>query len=371
MSKVYTGSGRRFQEVQALPMDEESLQDIERRVMLQPHFLGEPLVTIADARDFPKVVDEASHDLVALDAMGRSVAVSLGIGIADVEADTHALQLAAHIRGLHSEDIGRICRSFIGRPANDVIRRAWEEKNIEISDESVELSSLLASIFERDAEDYVDLINADQRVIIAAEGFTSRLVEVISWLSGSGVNIIGLRYRKYLVNGQEVYFAEQVVPTVDPADDALEVKPSRSGSDSLEPWRVKGRAYHVEKVSPQIASHMNELLLKCKPYVFTVNWSHKHYFWVRGAKRNLRIRTYNRDRLEIGFYNISPPALREFLAQHELDDFEVGMVGGYGDSPFIGISADAQLDQRWDRMLAAWLGGCNQDNSLNENVGGV
>ena len=41
MAKVYTGTGRVFQEVQSVAMDEESLRDIERRVKLQPHFLGE------------------------------------------------------------------------------------------------------------------------------------------------------------------------------------------------------------------------------------------------------------------------------------------------------------------------------------------
>ena len=55
MSKMYTGAGRLFQEVSPLPMDEEGLLDMKRRIKLQPHFLGEPLVVVAEADDFPGI----------------------------------------------------------------------------------------------------------------------------------------------------------------------------------------------------------------------------------------------------------------------------------------------------------------------------
>ncbi len=357
MSKVYTGTGRVFQEVQALPLDEEALVDIERRVKLQPHFLGEPLVVIGEACDFPRVVEANNHDLVGLDALGRAVAISFVKGMAEAATDMRALQLAAHLSSLTPEDLGRICRSFINRPGNDSIRRVWEEKDVEIGPEAVELSSLLAAIFERDAEDYADLINAEQRIIVAAEGFSSRMVDVVHWLARSGVTIIGLRYRKYLVGGQEVYFAEQVVPTVDPADDAPESRITAGSGEAQEPWRAKGRAYHAEKLDPLLANRLDELLVLAKPYTFTINWSHKHYFWVRGVKRNLRIRTYYRDRLEVGFYNASPAAVREFLGRHDLDIFEITTVGGYADSPFITITAETEFNDRWTQMLREWLGG--------------
>ena len=74
-------------------------------------------------------------------------------------------------------------------------------------------------------------------------------------------------------------------------------------------------------------------------------------------KRNLRIRTYYRDRLEVGFYNASPAAVREFLGRHDLDIFEITTVGGYADSPFITITAETEFNDRWTKMLREWLGG--------------
>ena len=72
MSKMYTGSGRVFQEVAALPMDEEGLSDIKRRVKIQPHFLGEPLVVVAEAEDFPGICRPGDETMVAIDAIGHA-----------------------------------------------------------------------------------------------------------------------------------------------------------------------------------------------------------------------------------------------------------------------------------------------------------
>jgi hypothetical protein len=356
MAKVYTGAGRLFQEVQSVGMDEESVQDIERRIKLQPHFLGEPLVVIGESKDFPQVVPAQSHDLVALDAVGRSIAISLTSGVADVGSDMHALQLCAHLASLSADELGKIARSFIGRPVNDALRRAWEENDVEIEDESVELASLLAATFHRDAENYANTLNAEQRVMIAAEGFASRLVNLIQWLVRRGVNIVGLRYRKFMVGGQEVYFAEQVVPTLDPSVDA----PERSkpvAAESLDPWRIRGRLYHMEHLNPLIGARLDEILVMMRPATFAVNWSNRHYFWVRGAKRNLRIRTYYRDRLEIGFYNASAAMIQEALSASGLPSLEISTVGGYADSPFITVTAETRMDDRWGKLLCGWLNG--------------
>ncbi|MBN2712772.1 MAG: hypothetical protein JXR97_10140 [Planctomycetes bacterium] len=363
MSKMFTGSGRLFQEVQSLPMDDESLQDIERRIKIQPHFLGEPLVIIGEAADFPQVLTPDTHDLVGLDAMGRAVVVSLCMGVADTEQDIRALQLAAFLSSLSSEDLGKIARSFISRPANDGLRRAWEEMGVEMSDEAVELSSLLASAFDRDAEDYAESTNAEQRIIITSEEFSSRLVNVIQWLVEGGIGIVGLKYNRFLVGGQEVFSAEQIVPRIDPAVDAPEQSPGHKQVESAEPWRVKGRAYHVERLSPAVGNLLDRLLLLIKPATFTINYSHKYYFWVRGAKRNIRVRTYYRDRLELGFYNTTQKAVEEYLARYKIQA-EVNTVGGYTDSPFVGLTSDMTFDEKWGRMLCDWLNGA----AIEENI---
>ncbi|MCX7935294.1 MAG: hypothetical protein N3A66_08560 [Planctomycetota bacterium] len=354
MAKVYTGSGKLFQELPAVPLDEEALRDMERRIKLQPHFLGEPLVVIGETRDFLPVIAPESHHLVALDALGRTVSVSLTAGTADVSHDLQALQLSAHLAHLQTEELGKIARSFIQRPPNEPLRRAWEEMEVEISDEAVELTSLLAAVFRRDTEHFAGIINQEQRIIIAAESFTSRLVDVISWLVRRGVHIIGLRYRKYMVGGQEVYFAEQVMPTQNPAVDAPEARKALR-EEALAPWVVKGRLHYLEHLSPAMGIKLDELLLLVKPATFAVHWSNKHYFWIRGLRRNLRIRTYFRDRLEVGFYNASPAMVQDILRQYNLPPLEVITASGYTDSPFIAITTETKLDERWGKMLNEWL----------------
>ncbi len=355
MSRVFTGAGRSFQEVNALPLDEEGLRDTERRIKQQPHFLGEPLAVIGEAADLPQVAPVRPHDLLALDVHGHTVAISLTAEVADAEVATHALQLAAGASALRTEDLGKIAHSFIGRPANEPIRRAWEEMGVEISGESVELSSLLAATFGRDAEDYAEAINERQRILIASGGFTSHLVGLIQFLNTSGVHIVGIRYRRYLLSGQEIFFAEQIIPMTDPAVDAP--PESRLPQEPSEPWRIKGRAHYLERLNPSAGHVLNEILVALQPQTFSITWSHKHYFWIRGTRRNLRVRAYHRDRVELGFYNASPGAVEEFLARHGIPDVEVETVGGYVDSPFVSIPQEFELTETWRGALADWLGG--------------
>ena len=148
MSKMYTGSGRVFQEISPLPMDEEGLEDIRRRVKLQPKFLGEPLVVIAEAEDFPAICPPGDDTLIAVDSHGRCAAISISIGTADIERQTSTLLLAANLASLTGEELGRIARNFIDRPANEPLRRLWEDMDVEMSDDSVELASLLAAAFD-------------------------------------------------------------------------------------------------------------------------------------------------------------------------------------------------------------------------------
>ena len=358
MSKMYTGSGRVFQEVSSLPMDEEGLQDIKRRVKIQPHFLGEPLVVVAEAEDFPGVCQPGDETMVAIDAIGRCTAVTIAMGVADIDQQIATLQLAAHLSNLSTDEIGKIARNFIDRPANEQLRRLWEDMDVEMSEDSVEIASLLAAAFERDAEDFFSLINNSQRIIVAAEAFSSRLVGVIEWMNRHGVNAIGLRYRKFIVGGQDVFFAEQVIPKADPAVDSP-VQTQKSASEALDPWRVKGKAYHAERLNPRLASVMDEMLLMTKSSTFTLNWNNKYYFWIRGPRRNIRVRTYSRDRLEVGFYNAAPAAVAEFLEPYDLGSLEVVSVGGYSDSPFVVLGPDMRLDERWSAMLNDWLSGAN------------
>lgn len=355
MSKMYTGSGRVFQEVSSLPMDEEGLQDIKRRVKIQPHFLGEPLVVVAEAEDFPSICRPNDDTMIAIDAIGRAAAVTIAMGVADIDQQVSTLQLAAHLSSLNNDEIGRIARNFIDRPANEQLRRLWEDMDVEMSEDSVEIASLLAAAFERDAEDFFSLVNNSQRIIIAAEAFSSRLVGVIEWMNRHGVNAVGLRYRKFIVGGQDVFFAEQVVPKTDPAVDAADQPKNSSGE--IEPWRVKGRAYHSERLNPRLAAIMDEIIRTTAPNTFSVNWNNKYYFWIRGPRRSLRIRTYSRDRLEIGFYNAAPAAVAEFLEPYGLGSLEVISIGGYSDSPFVALGPDMRLDERWAAMLGDWLSG--------------
>ena len=356
MAKIFTGDGRFFQELQAVQVEPESLGDITQRIKLQPQFLGEQLLVIGETSNFSMTPAANRRELLALDSLGRTVAVVLTTGIADVGADidSRALELAAWAAARGPEELGKITLEFISQPANDMLRRVWTDKNVEITDETVELANLLGAMFNRDDSDFADQVNRQQRIILAAEGYTTRLVDEINWLNNSGVNIIGLRYRKYLVGGQEIFFAEQVVPRADPAVDALE---NRGTPEQIEPWKVKGRQFYVERLMPGVAETLDKILVETRDDVFSVQWAHRHYFWLRGIRRTFRVRVYSRERLELGFYNTSTEAVGEFLDRCKLSGVEVYSLGGYSESPFIAITNDMNLSPEWIRMIKAWLSG--------------
>ena len=349
MSRLYTGSGRAFQEVTSAPLDGEALVDIERRVKLQPHFLGEPLVVFADAADFPGFDgNPGGRCLAGADAAGRTVAVSLNLGDADVGALDTVLQMAAALQSMPAETLERTARAFIDRPENAELRRMWEELDVEMEEGEVGFPSLLAVVFEKDADDFAAGVNRGQRLLIAAEGFTPRLLGVMRWLSRSGVGATGLRYRKFEVGGQEVFFVERMPAE---AESPTEV------SVASEPWKTDGRAYHAARLLPDAARLLDDLLLAVQANTFALSWSGKYSFWIRGPRRHFRVRTWYRDRLEVGFHNAAPAAAADFLAPYGLGDVEVSSVGGYADSPFVTLEASARIDERWTAMLNDWLSG--------------
>ena len=108
--------------------------------------------------------------------------------------------------------MGKITLEFISQPVNDSLRRVWTDKNVEITEETVELTNLLGAMFNRDDSDFADQVNRQQRVILAAEGYTTRLVDEINWLNRAGVTIVGLRYKQYLVGGQEIFSPSRWCP---------------------------------------------------------------------------------------------------------------------------------------------------------------
>ncbi len=351
MGSVFTGSGKHFQQLEAVELDLDNLNEIVTRVKVQPHFLGEPLVVIGETDNFYFSKIEGVRELLAVDVLGRTVAIILNIGVADADrrVDSRAIEFVSHLSSLTPQGLGKIAAEFLELPHNDLLRRAWEDMGVEMDEEAVEISSLLASTFNRDAADYSEIINREQRVIIASEGFSTKIVNEIEWLYKSGVSIKGLKYLKYLVGGQEVFFAEQVVPRVDPSVDARDS--AVHTHDSLEPWKAKGKTYYLEKLTPSMSELLDKLLVAVKAETFSISWSHKYYFWLRGTKMTFRVRIYARERVELGFYNTSVEAVEEFLGKFDLPGIEIFTLGGYADSPFLAITSDVNFNQDWIRMV--------------------
>ncbi|MFH0911843.1 MAG: hypothetical protein V1918_10110 [Planctomycetota bacterium] len=365
MTNLFVGTGNTLQQLQVVSLDEESLRDIKLRITLQPHFLGEPLVVIGEAADFPQVGASDPYTLIGLDARGRSVVLELRLGVARSEQPFQALRYAAYLAKLSAEDLGKIAHAFAARPANLALQRAWREANVEMSDEAVELASLLATTFSRDAEDFTATVNGAQRILVAAEAFDSRMVEMIDWLARGGADVRGLQYRKFMIGGQEIYYAEQVVPKTDPAIDAVANRISVA-AEGEDPWRVRGLAYYLERVIPAVGNRMEELLHLIHPHLFAIDWSNKYYFLIRGARRNLRIRVYQRNRLDIGFLNATVEGVSEYLRPYGITEVEVTTIGGYDKSPFLCTNSDTVFDERWHCLFCDWLRGAEPGASKPE-----
>lgn len=360
MSQLFVGAGNSLQAIQAVSLDSEALHEVAAKVKLQPHFMGEPLVVIAEAADFPQI--SSSYDeytLVALDVNGQVVVIELNQGISRSEKPLNALRYASYIAGLGIDELGKVARAFINRPSNLAIHRLWQESNVEMSDESVELSSLLATTFSRDADDFAESINSTQRVIVAAEGFDTRMVEIIGWLSKNGSDVRGIQYQKFMIGGQEIFHAQQVVPDDDPSIDSAKSSKKTGSVEVEEPWRIKGITYYLERLTPAMGAKLEELISLVKDATFAVNWSQKYYFMVRGERQNLRIRTYQKNRLDIGFLNATTDSVTDFLRKYRLESYEPALVGGYDRSPFVSITSDTDFDNRWKEALSDWLNGKN------------
>ncbi|MBN1256657.1 MAG: hypothetical protein JXA52_03005, partial [Planctomycetes bacterium] len=112
MSDLFVGAGNALQRLQPVAIDEESLEEIKLRAKLQPHFLGEPLVVIAEADDFSHF-DMGKNDncLIALDTLGRVVVVEFRIGVARTSDPLLALRYASHIGKLNIEELGKIAHA--------------------------------------------------------------------------------------------------------------------------------------------------------------------------------------------------------------------------------------------------------------------
>lgn len=357
MGQLFIGTGKQFHELKAVTLDAEGYRDVERRIKFQPQFLGEPLVVIAEDEDFAQLAGR-NINIIALDSMGRIVVIEMITEAGSGGSDLHALQYVSHLAMMRPEDLGKIAFNFASRPHNERLMQRWADMGVEIAGETVELASLLGATFHRDADDYATVINQEQRVIFAAERFESSLVNVIDWLVRAGADVRGLKYSKFVVSGQELYFAEQVVPSVSPAVDQPSGGPLPQ--EVVEPWRSRGRSYHVERINPRLVVQLDRLLLLVRNTTFAIDWGYKYYFWIRGHRRNFRVRTYFRNHLDIGFFNASPEGVSEFLSRYGLGAIEPTMVGGYAGSPFVTVSADTKLDGRWEAALNDWLSGTEE-----------
>ncbi|MHC4870475.1 MAG: hypothetical protein ACYTFY_01370 [Planctomycetota bacterium] len=358
MSQLFVGAGNSLQPIHAVGLDEEGLIEVSSRIKLQPNFMGEPLVVIAEAADFPQIsCTKDDITLVALDVNGQVVVIELNQGISKSQKTLNCLRYASYIADLSIDELGKVARAFANRPSNLAISRSWQESNVEMNDESIELSSLLATTFSRDADDFAESINSNQRVIVAAEGFDSRMVEIVDWLSDCGCDIRGIQFQKFMIGGQEIFHAQQVVPDNNPSVDSSDKKKQSGMTEVEEPWKIKGLAYYCERLTPAMGAKLEELLTLLKSDTFALNWSQKYYFLLRGNRQNLRIRTYQKNRLDIGFLNATIESINIFLRKYQLDSYEAVSIGGYDRSPFVSINSDTELDDRWKRALQDWLSG--------------
>ncbi len=358
MSQLFVGAGDSLQPIKSVSLESEGLQEIALKIKLQPNFMGEPLVVIAEAMDFPQIsksIDDII--LVALDVNGNIVVIDLNCGVTDNKKPLTALRYASYIAGLSVDELGKIARFFSARPSNLGISRRWQDSNVEMSDESVELSSLLATIFDRDADDFADSINSAQRIIVATEGFDSLMVDMIDWMFTNGCDIKGIKYQKFMIGGQEIFHAQQVVPDDDHSVDSSENKKQGHHTEAEEPWRTRGLSYYNERLSPAVGAKLEEILNLIKSSVFAINWVQKYYFLVRGERQNLRIRVYDKNRIDIGFLNTTSSSINSKMSKYQLENYEATLIGGYDRSPFVSITSDTELDDRWKHMLTDRLDG--------------
>ena len=130
------------------------------------------------------------------------------------------------------------------------------------------------------------------------------------------------------------------------------------GPAASEPWKIDGKAWHMQRLSEPVQVALERLIEALGDHVTETVWEQAYYVWLRGRKRNLRVHTSIKGKLEIGLHPASGEQAATFLRNYADLGLTLKVQAGYRTSPFVRPEIGPSFpDGRHVAMFAAWLDG--------------
>ncbi|MCC6607150.1 MAG: DUF91 domain-containing protein [Anaerolineae bacterium] len=175
-------------------------QDLENWLEQNPQILtdGEPLLVISRQ---PATPFSGVPDLIGLDEDGNTVVIELKRGRPPRDVLAQALEYAAWLASLSSDEIERLASSYL---QTRTLAEAWQETFAgEVGDGVADTAVSLPANLQ---------LNSHQRIFVVVEGNDDRITAVARYLRTLGVDINLIEFRYYRIkSGEEMLDVELVV----------------------------------------------------------------------------------------------------------------------------------------------------------------
>jgi hypothetical protein len=229
---------------------EEHLEDW---IANDPSLLGEPLLIVGRQVLIPDVKDRL--DLLALDPRGNAVIIELKRGKLRDPVDMQALRYASYVSKWSYEDFERVASGYLGK-----------------GDPDFNFNAAFENFCNEAGVDEVPDLNRDQRLLVVGSEVEDRLGSVGLWLRDHGVDIKMMTIEVYSEGGMLFVRPQTIIPLPLPGEPRI--------GRTAEPWRVDGRAWHLEKrCSPKTSGMLLKLHNLIEDHFEGVKpkWAQKEY----------------------------------------------------------------------------------------------
>jgi hypothetical protein len=119
----------------------------------------------------------------------------------------------------------------------------------------------------------------------------------------------------------------------------------------------------MKRLSEPVRVAFERLIQALGEHVAETVWEQSYYVWLRGRRRNLRVHTSIKGKLEIGLHPASGEQAAAFLRDYADLGLTPKVQAGYRTSPFVRPEIGPSFpDGRLVAMFAAWLDGAGAEH---------
>ena len=173
-------------------------RDIQEWIAANPSVLGEDLLIIGkEFSDFDRVNERL--DLLAVDPTGKLVIIELKRDDSGADAYWQAIKYASYFQKTSAEEIVDILANYDGSSSGEAEAKLLRHLN----------------------EDDLNILNNDQRIILASHRFAREVTSAALWLNGKSPNLITCVQLTPYQDGESMYVHANTIIPVPGAEDYM------------------------------------------------------------------------------------------------------------------------------------------------------